>query len=167
VQRKVVTDARLRRIVEECAAMPGYEIFKYLDESGEVRDAKARDLNAYVKEVMGEEFTPKDFRTWAGTLFAAVKLAELGATEDLQLAEKNVLEAVDEVAHRLGNTRDIARASYISPRVIDHYMEGSVIAYYGELIEEIVAQQEGLTEGEEALLELLNKKLRRELRKAA
>jgi DNA topoisomerase I len=167
VQRKVVTDARLRRIVEECAAMPGYEIFKYLDESGEVRNAKARDLNAYVKEVMGEEFTPKDFRTWAGTLFAAVKLAELGATEDLQLAEKNVLEAVDEVAHRLGNTRDIARASYISPRVIDHYMEGSVIAYYGELIEEIVAQQEGLTEGEEALLELLNKKLRRELRKAA
>jgi DNA topoisomerase I len=167
VQRKVVTDARLRRIVEECAALPGYEIFKYLDESGEVRDAKARDLNAYVKEVMGEEFTPKDFRTWAGTLFAAVKLAELGATEDLEQAEKNVLEAVDDVAQKLGNTRDIARASYISPRVIDHYMEGSVIAYYGELIEEIVAQQEGLTEGEEALLELLNKKLRRELRKAA
>ena len=167
VQRKVVTDARLRRIVEECAALPGYEIFKYLDESGEVRDAKARDLNAYVKEVMGEEFTPKDFRTWAGTLFAAVKLAELGATEDLEKAEKNVLEAVDDVAQRLGNTRDIARASYISPRVIDHYMEGSVIAYYGELIEEIVAQQAGLTEGEEALLELLNKKLRRELRKAA
>jgi DNA topoisomerase-1 len=167
VQRKVVTDARLRRIVQECAALPGYEIFKCLDESGEVRDAKARDLNAYVKEVMGEEFTPKDFRTWAGTLFAAVKLAELGATEDLEKAEKNVLEAVDDVAQKLGNTRDIARASYISPRVIDHYMEGSVIAYYGELIEEIVAQQEGLTEGEEALLELLNKNLRRELRKAA
>ena len=167
VQRKVVTDTRLRRIVEECAALPGYEIFKYLDESGEVSDAKARDLNAYVKEVMGEEFTPKDFRTWAGTLFAAVKLAELGATEDLEQAEKNVLEAVDEVAQRLGNTRDIARASYISPRVIDHYIEGSVIAYYGELIEEIVAQQEGLTEGEEALLELMNKKLRRELRQAA
>jgi DNA topoisomerase-1 len=167
VQRKAVTDARLRRIVVECAALPGYEIFKYLDESGEVRDAKARDLNAYVKEVMGEEFTPKDFRTWAGTLFAAVKLAEFGATEDLEQAEKNVLEAVDDVARTLGNTRDIARASYISPRVIDHYMEGSVIAYYGELIEEIVAEQEGLTEGEEALLELLNKKLRRELRKAA
>ena len=147
--------------------MPGYEIFKYLDESGEVKNAKARDLNAYVKEVMGEEFTPKDFRTWAGTLFAAVKLAEIGITEDLEQAEQNVLEAVDHVAQRLGNTRDIARASYISPRVIDHYMEGSVVAYYGELIEEIVAQQEGLTEGEEALLKLLNKKLRRELRRAA
>jgi DNA topoisomerase-1 len=166
-QRKVVTDPKLRAIVEECAELPGYEVFKYLDDEGEIRDVKSRDLNAYVKEVMGEEFTPKDFRTWAGTLFAAVKLAKLGATEDPMQAQKNVLEAVDDVAHRLGNTRDIARASYISPRVIDHYLEGSVVAYHGELIEEIVAEQEGLTEGEAALLQLLNKKLRRELRKAA
>ena len=115
-QRKVITDARLRRVVEECAALPGYEVFKYLDESGEVKDVKARDLNAYLKEVMGEEFTSKDFRTWAGTLFAAVKLAEIGITKDLGQAEKNVLAAVDDVAQRLGNTRDIARASYISPR---------------------------------------------------
>ena len=168
VHRKVVTDAKLRRIVEECAALPGYEIFKYRDDSGEIRDVRSRDLNAYVKEVMGEVFTPKDFRTWAGTLIAAVKLAELGVTEDLEQAEKNVLAAVDDVAQRLGNTRDIARASYISPRVIDHYMEGSVIAYYGEMVEEIIAaEQGGLTEGEEALLKLLKKKLRRELSKAA
>jgi DNA topoisomerase I len=166
-QHKVVTDPKLRAIVEECAELPGYEVFKYLDDEGEIRDVKSRDLNAYVKEVMGEEFTPKDFRTWAGTLFAAVKLAKLGATEDPMQAQKNVLEAVDDVAHRLGNTRDIARASYISPRVIDHYLEGSVVAYHGELIEEIVAEQEGLTEGEAALLQLLNKRLRRELRKAA
>jgi DNA topoisomerase I len=167
-QRKAVTDARLRRVVEECVALPGYEIFKYYDDEGEVRDVKARDLNAYVKEVMGEEFTPKDFRTWAGTLIAAVKLAELGATEDLKQAEKNVLAAVDDVAHRLGNTRDIARASYVSPRVIDHYLEGSVIAYYGEQIEEVIAAEQGdLTEGEKALLDLLNRKLRRELKEAA
>lgn len=167
VQRKAVTDAKLRRIVEECTDLRGYEIFKYLDEEGDIRDVKARDLNAYVKDVMGEEFTPKDFRTWAGTLIAAVKLAELGSTKNSMQAEKNVLEAVDDVAKRLGNTRDIARASYISPRILDHYMEGSVIAYHGELIEEIVAEQEGLTEGEAALLQLLNKKLRREVRKAA
>jgi DNA topoisomerase-1 len=167
-QRKVVTDARLRRVVEECVELPGYEVFKYYDDAGEIRDVKSRDLSAYVKEIMGDEFTPKDFRTWAGTLFAAVKLAELGATEDPQRAEKNVLAAVDDVAKRLGNTRDIARASYISPRVIDHYMEGSVIAYYGEKLEEvIVAEQEDLTEGERALLELLNKKLRRELKQPA
>jgi len=166
--RKVVTDRRLREVVEECVELPGYEVFKYLDEEGEVRDVKSRDLNAYVKEVVGDEFTPKDFRTWAGTLIAAVRLAELGPVTESKHAEKNVLAAVDAVAERLGNTRDIARASYISPRIIDHYLEGSVVAYSGEHLEEVIAaEQNDLTEGEKELLELLNKKLRRELRKAA
>jgi DNA topoisomerase-1 len=167
-QRKAVTDARLRRVVEECRDLPGYEIFKYLDDSGGVRDVKSRDLNAYVKEVVGPQFTAKDFRTWAGTLIAASTLAGLGASEDAKAAQKNVLAAVDEVARRLGNTREIARASYISPRVIDHYMEGSVVAFYGERLEEIIAaEQGGVTEAEQALLDLLNRKLRRELEKAA
>ena len=79
-----------------------------------------------------------------------------------------MLEAVYDVAERLGNTRDIARASYISPRVIDHYTEGSVVGYYGERLEEVIAAEQGsLTEGEKALLELLNKKLRRGSRRAA
>ena len=167
-QRQCVTDPQLRQIVEECAALPGYEVFKYYDEEGELKDVKSRELNAYVKEVMGQEFTAKDFRTWAGTLVAAVKLAGLGATEDLKVAEKNVIAAVDAVAQRLGNTRAIARSSYVSPRVIDHYMEGSVVAYYSERIEEIIVAEQGeLTEGEKALLELLQKKLRRELERAA
>ena len=168
VQRKAVTDETLRRIVEECAALPGYEIFKYYDEDGELRDVKSRDLNAYIKEVMGDEFTAKDFRTWAGTLLAALQLAEVGPVGEMKQAEKNVLAAVDAVAERLGNTRDIARSSYISPRVIDHYLEGSVVAYQGEQLEEIIAaEQGGLTQKERELLELLNRKLRRELRKAA
>ena len=97
-----------------------------------------------------------------------IKLAELGATQDVKQGQKNVLAAVDHVAERLGNTRDIARASYISPRVIDHYMEGSVIAYFGERIEELIAAEQGdLTEEEKGLLELLNKKLRCELEKEA
>jgi DNA topoisomerase-1 len=167
-QRKVVTDPRLRAVVEECAGLPGYEVFKYYDDEGEIRDVKSRDLSAYVKQVMGDEFTPKDFRTWAGTLIAAVRLAELGAAEEPRRVQKNVLMAIDEVAHRLGNTRDIARASYISPRVIDHYLEGSVVAHAGEYLEEVIAaEQEDLTTGEKALLELLSQKLRRELRKAA
>ena len=167
-QRKAVTDPRIRRVVEECRDLPGYEVFKYRAESGEVRDVKSRDLNTYIKEVVGQEFTAKDFRTWAGTLIAANRLAELGAAEDPKAAQKNVLAAVDDVAGRLGNTRDIARASYISPRVIDHYLEGSVVAYYGERLEEIIAaEQGGLTEEERALLDLLNRRLRRELEKAA
>jgi DNA topoisomerase-1 len=92
-----------------------------------------------VKEVVGEEFTAKDFQTRAGTLIAASTLAELGFVEDAKAAQKNVLAAMDEVARTLGNTRDIASSSYISPRVIDHYMEGSVVAYYGERLEEIIA----------------------------
>src|SRR4028119_82592 len=111
-QRKAVTDARIRRVVEECRDLPGYEVFKYFDDSGEVRDVKSRDLNAYVKEVVGPQFTAKDFRTWAGTLIAASTLAGLGAVEDAKAAQKNVLAAVDEVAHRLGNTEDVARPSY-------------------------------------------------------
>jgi DNA topoisomerase-1 len=166
--RKVVTDRRLRGVVEECAALPGYEVFKYLDDDGGVRDVKARDLNLYVKRVMGEEFTPKDFRTWAGTLIVAVKLAELGPATEPKHADKNVLQAVDAVAERLGNTRDVARASYISPRVIDHYLEGSVVAYHAEHLEEVIAAEQGdLTDGERALLDLLKRELRRDLRKAA
>ena len=167
MQRKCVADARLREVVEECAALPGYEIFKY-KEGRKLRDVKSRDLSVYVKEVMGPEFTPKDFRTWAGTLVAAVKLAELGAEEDEKKAKKNVLRAIDAVAERLGNTRDIARASYVSPRVIEHYLEGEVIARQAEKIEEMIAAEQGdLTRDEESLLELLQRKLRRELEKAA
>jgi DNA topoisomerase-1 len=149
-------------------ALPGYEIFKYRDEDGEIRDVKARDLNAYIKEVMGAQFSPKDFRTWAGTLIAALKLAELGMEQDERRANKNVLAAIDEVASRLGNTRDIARSSYVNPRVIDHYLEGSVIERQAEQLEEVIAaHQEELTEDESALLELLKRKLRRELRDRA
>jgi DNA topoisomerase I len=167
-QRQCITDEKVSQIVEECSRLPGYEVFKYSDDEGELKDVKSRELNAYVKEVMGPDFTAKDFRTWAGTLVAAVKLAELGATENLKVAEKNVVAAIDAVAERLGNTRAIARSSYVSPRVIEHYMEGAVIAYYSDRIEEvIVAEQGDLTEGEKALLDLLKKKLRRELEKAA
>ena len=166
--RKVVTDGTLREVVEECVALRGCEIFKYLEDDGDVRDVKARDLNLYVKRVMGEEFTPKDFRTWAGTLIAAVKLTELRSTTEPKAADKNILEAVDALAERLGNPRDIARAPYISPRVIDYYLEGSVVAYSAEHLDEVIAAEQGdLTDGEKALLDLLKRGLRRDLRKAA
>jgi len=168
MHRKCVADRKLREIVEECAALPGYEIFKYHDEAGELKDVKARDLNAYIKEVMGDEFSAKDFRTWAGTLIAALKLAELGTAEDEKLANKIVLQAIDAVAERLGNTRDIARSSYVSPRIIEHYLEGSVVARQAEQLEEVLAAEQGaLTQEEQALLKLLQKKLRRELEQAA
>ena len=78
LHRQCVVDGRLREVVEECVALPGHEVFKYCDEEGEIKDVKSRKLNAYVKEVVSEEFTAKDFKTWIGTLVVAVKLAELG-----------------------------------------------------------------------------------------
>ena len=166
-QRKAVTDGKLREVVQECVVLPGYEVFKY-EENGGVKDVKSRDVNAYVKEVMGQEFTAKDFRTWAGTLVAAVRLAALGAETDQKKADKNVLQAIDAVAERLGNTRAIARESYVSPRVIEHYLEGSVISRSADRVEDVIlAEQADLNEGERALLDLLKRKLRRELERAA
>ena len=127
--------------MEECAALPGYDISKYFDRAGELKDVKSRDLIAYIKEVIRYEFTAKDFRIWAGTLVTAVKIAEFGATEDLNVAEKNVLAAVDAVGARLGYTHAIAGASYGSPGVIEHYSEGSVIVYYSDYIDELIVAE--------------------------
>jgi len=89
-QRKAVTDARLRRVEEECRDLPGYEVFKYLDDSGGVRDVRSRDLNAYVKEAVGPQFTGEDLRTWAGPLIAASTLPGLGASQDAKAAQKKL-----------------------------------------------------------------------------
>ncbi len=99
---------------------------------------------------------------------AANRLAELGAAENPKAGEKKVLMAVDDVTHRPANTRNIARAPYTNPRVIDHYPEGSVVAYYGGRLREIIAvEQGGLAEGEEAIQGLLNRRPRRDLENAA
>ena len=163
-----MTDRRRREVVEECVDLPGYEVFKYFDGEGEVKDVKSRDLNVYVKEVMGDGFTPEEFRTWAGTLIAAVQLAGLRPVTESKRAEKNVLAAVDAVAEWLGNTRDIARSSYISPRVIDHYLEGSVVAYSGEQLEEVIAAaQNDLPSARRSYLSCSTKSSASELREAA
>ena len=100
-----MTDRRLREVVEECVDLPGYEVFKYFDEEGEVKDVKSRDLNGYVKEVMGDEFTPKDFRTWAGTLIAAVQLAGLGPVTESKRAEQNDLTEGEKELPKLLNKK--------------------------------------------------------------
>lgn len=159
--QRAVTDARIRRIVEQCLALPGHEVFKFQTDDGEVKDVKSRDVNAYVKEVMGEEFTAKYFRTWAGTLIAAWKLAQLGPAESERDAKKNIVEAIDAVAERLGNTRAIARSSYVSPRLLDHYLAGRIIECPTcEFPDTISASQHGLTRMERSVLKLLAKPLR-------
>lgn len=126
-QRRVVADTPLVEVVREIVELPGKRLFQYVDEDGAVRPVTARDVNGYVKEVAGEAFTSKDFRTWGGTVRAAVVLAELGPARTEREARKNVALACRLVSTELGNTPAICRASYIHPAVLEGYLRGRTI----------------------------------------
>jgi DNA topoisomerase I len=122
-----VNDRRLARIVKQCRDLPGQELFQYIDDDGNHQDVTSQDVNAYLKEITGEDFTAKDFRTWAGTVLAARALRELDQPRSVSQTKKNVLEAIEAVAGMLGNTRAVCRKSYIHPAIIDSYMDGSML----------------------------------------
>ena len=118
-----VTDPKLARIVKRCRDLPGYELFQYIDDHGRQRDVEAADVNAYLREAMGEEFTAKDFRTWAGTLLAFEALTKLARFDTQAAAKKNIVAAVESVASKLGNTKSVCRNCYIHPEIITSYLE--------------------------------------------
>ena len=129
-----VRDARLARVVAEMDSLPGYEVFKYLDGDGAVVDVRSGDVNAYIKEHMGEDFSAKDFRTWAGTVAAAMALDEVGPIEGARERQRAVARVCRLAAELLGNTPAVCRASYIDPRVIDHFLDGQTVStLMGEL----------------------------------
>ncbi len=99
-----VEDRRLARIVKKCQDVPGYELFQYIDEDGSHKSVDAADVNDYLRDISGEPFTAKDFRTWAGTVLACTMLREFEAFESQTQAKRNVVAAVKSVAERLGNT---------------------------------------------------------------
>ena len=119
-------DRRLASIVRRCQELPGQELFQYLDEDGEVRDVTSDDVNAYLREVSGGDFTAKDFRTWAGTLLAYRALRALQPQDHGAAAKRNVVQAMRLTAERLGNTPAVARGSYVHPAVLDAYLDGSL-----------------------------------------
>jgi DNA topoisomerase I len=129
-QHKEVTDKQLARILKKLDKLPGYEIFKYYDEEGKLKFVNSNDVNAYIKEVMGEEFTAKDFRTWGGTLYAAAELASAQRSPHAKERQKVVVTCVKNVAKRLGNTPAIARSSYIDPRIIKAYEKDELRKVY-------------------------------------
>jgi len=116
-------DAGLARIIKACRELPGYELFQYVDENGRRQAVDSADVNAYLRELSGEDFTAKDFRTWAGTVMAATELAGV-AFKSATEAKRNVVKAIERVAKRLGNTKAVCRKSYIHPAVLDAYMNG-------------------------------------------
>ena len=157
-----MVDKKLAKIVQEIDDMPGYEIFKYLDEENNIIDVKSDDLNSYIQEVMGEEFSSKDFRTWAGTMIAAIALDELGVVEeeDQKLLDKNIKEAVNRVSETLGNTPAVARSSYIDPRVIEDYTEGRTLKYFKKEITQLLKKAENLSKEEIGVLCMLRNRLK-------
>jgi len=158
-----VTDRRLASIVKRCQDLPGYELFQYVDDDGERQTVDSADVNEYLREVSGRDFTAKDFRTWAGTVLAALALQEYAAFESQAQCKKNIVRAVEDVAKQLGNTPAICRKSYVHPVVIDAYQEGLTLKTLQERTERALARSEvDLKPEEEAVLAFLRECLARE-----
>jgi DNA topoisomerase I len=126
-----VKDRRLARIVRRCQELPGHELFEYVDEEGVNRDVGSGEVNEYLREITGQDFTAKDFRTWGGTVLALFALSRLPPCDAVTQKKKNVVQAVKEVAHALGNRPATCRKFYIHPAVLEAYEEG-VLSRYAE-----------------------------------
>jgi DNA topoisomerase-1 len=123
-----ITDRRLARIVKQSQDLPGYELFQYLDEEGARRSITSSDVNGYLQRIAGQDFTAKDFRTWAGTVLAARALKEYeGQCESFSKAKRNVAAAIGVVAQQLGNTKAVCRKCYIHPEIVQAYLDGTLM----------------------------------------
>ena len=158
-------DRRLARLVRRCQELPGQELFGYVDEEGETRDVTSEDVNAYLREVSGLDITAKDFRTWAGTVLAYRALRALQPAESTTAAKRNVVEAIREIAGRLGNTAAVARKSYVHPAVLEAYMQGDLGGALVEAAEEqATPPPQPSAEEQAAVVKLLRQRLADERR---
>jgi DNA topoisomerase-1 len=160
-------DRRLARIIKACRDIPGYDLFQYLDEQGERHVVGSADVNAYLKEITGQDYTSKDFRTWAGTVLAAQTLQEFEKCESDSQAKRNIVQAVESVAKRLGNTKAVCRKCYIHPAILDAYMDGSMVKTLADRVRRESRKSGDLTHNEAAVLAFLQKRLAREARAKA
>ena len=119
-------ERRLAKILRQSQDLPGYELFQYLDASGQRQTINSSDVNAYLHDIAGGDFSAKDFRTWAGTVLAARALQDFSSFDSQAQAKRNVLRAIETVAKRLGNTKSVCRKCYIHPDVLNFYMDGTL-----------------------------------------
>lgn len=133
-----ITDRRIAKIVTKCQDLPGQDLFKYVDDDGEVRDVTSQDVNDYLREITGEDFTAKDFRTWAGTLLATTALTAQEPFETKKQAKANVKAAICAVAELLGNTPAVCRKCYVHPAIVATYLKGGQIAGFEEASKPVV-----------------------------
>jgi DNA topoisomerase-1 len=159
-----INDRRLANIVKRCKELPGAELFQYLDDEGQRQTIDSGDVNAYLHEITGDDFTAKDFRTWAGTLLAAMALQEFEAFDSETQAKKNIVRAIERVAERLGNTPSVCRKCYVHPAVLDAYLEGTMLEAVKQRAEQEIADAlPGLKPEEGAVLAFLQQRLAREV----
>ena len=157
-------DRRIARIVKACQDIPGQHLFQYFDEEGEARPLTSADVNGYLREVTGKDITAKDFRTWAGTVLAAMALSEFEAFDSEAKAKRHVKEAIETVAARLGNTPTICRKCYIHPEIVNGYLEGATMRGLKKVAEEeLRTELPSLEPAEAAVLTLLQRRLTKEL----
>ena len=122
-----ITDERIARIIQRCQDLRGQDLFQFLDDDGKRQAVEAEHINDYLREVTNGDVTAKDFRTWAGTMIAAQILRDIGPAATRKEAERNVVEAIDHTASRLGNTRTVCRKYYVHPALIDAYLSGEML----------------------------------------
>jgi DNA topoisomerase-1 len=163
-----LNDRRLAKTVRRCQELPGQELFQYIDEEGERRIINSTDVNEYLREITQDDFTAKDFRTWAGTVLAARALGEVAHFNSKAQAKRNVVKAIETVAKKLGNTRAVCRKCYIHPAVIDAYLQQSVIDTLGERVNDATAESlTRLRPEEAAVMAILEQQLKVESKKQA
>jgi DNA topoisomerase-1 len=151
-----IEDPRLARVVKRCRDIPGYDLFQYIDETGARRAISSTDVNDYLREIAGHEFTAKDFRTWAGTILAAGALLENADFASDAEARRNVLRAIEHVAADLGNTPAVCRKCYVHPHLLEAYMDGGLVD--GLLERPRNRPISGLSRQEAAVLALLERR---------
>ena len=156
-----LTDRRLARIVARCQAMPGETLFQYEDEDGVRQTVDSADVNAYLREITGQDFTAKDFRTWSGTLLAVAALRELGEAPSAREAKSLVLRAIDRVAGQLNNTRAVCRKYYVHPAVFETYLAGTMLTALRNGNAKAAAEgAAGLSDEERAVVRLLTRQMK-------
>lgn len=153
-------DPYVARIIRKMRELPGQELFQYVDDDGQRHCIDSGDVNAYLREAAGEDFSAKDFRTWAGTVLATLALQAFERVDSQAQAKQNVVRAIENVARRLGNTPSICRKCYVHPAVIESYLEGSFAERLEERVQtELVEELQDLSPEEAAVLALLQQRL--------
>jgi DNA topoisomerase I len=163
-----IRDPKLVKIVKRCRDLPGQELFQYRDEHDGVHDIGSADVNEYLQQISGQDFTAKDFRTWAGTALAAQALQEFEDFDTKAAARRNVTKAIERVAERLGNTKAVCRKCYVHPAVVDAYMDRSLIETLKKRAEtELKRGMSRLPAQEAAVLALLQQRMKQAMNRKA